>query len=1027
MYNKPLKYKTYAKLEQAVNTYSQKIFVKVGSLQNEMCFYTKEHLRSVPDKGWEKLEIGTKWGFEEYDNLWVKGTYKCDGKYEGQNLYAISNAGGIEQLFFVDGKPMGIFNSKNREFIGGNHSAKRIGKAQNGKEWVLAFECYAGHTCVGASSFGNPEHAIVVDTSTYNGVDICIMDESVKDFVFDMTQLLQAVKFGHDSNFLKFRAMKALDKVGKILYLDPECVPYEKWHKALEESLKITSEMFKGSGNSIFGRYYLTGHSHMDTAWLWPVNETIRKCARTYSNALALMDEYPEYRFVQSSALHCEWMKEYYPSIFEDMKRRVKEGRYEPNGGVYVECDCNITSGELMIRQFLKGQQFTRENFDFTSDCFWLPDTFGYNANIPQIMQGCGVKYFYTTKIAWNEMNKAPYCSFKWKGIDGSSVLTHYNRIHAAPDVRAAIEFFDQIPMKETCDMRLHSYGFGDGGGGPTYGMLETARRVEKLDGMPKTENISVSGFMKELEKIQEDLPVCDGELYLELHRGTLTQMHDVKRKNRKAEFSLHDMEYFNVLSREKKNENADKWLKTLLLNQFHDILPGTCLTSVYERFNAEMDELISNYKTAAKGYAEKLSDKKDNIITLYNTLSFARRDTHKVEDINGYAKNIPSQRYTDVTGKEILAIGNAEIPAFAGKVIELSDTPVEAVSPFTFDGKVLTTPFAVITLDEDGYISSFIDKKSGRELRKENGEPLNVFLTAEDVPVYWDNWDIDFDAIEKLTPVKGFEGSEVITDGGVMFVLRSKFSFGVASRIIQDMIVYADSARVDFHTVVDWKEKHTLLKAGFDVDVHSQTVKNEIQFGNVSRPTTRNNSLEVAKFEVCNYKWTDISENNFGVSLLNDCKYGISAIDGNLCLSLHRGGTHPDTSGDEGVHEMTYSLLPHSGSFSANEVVKPSYELNVPAYKVNGEGTQTESFLTVDKDNIICETVKPAENYDNAYVIRLYECEGARTNASISLSRPGKVVSSNMIEDEEENISLDGNTFNVTFKPFEIKTFIVK
>ncbi len=1029
MYNKPLKDKAYDKLREAVRIYSEKIYVKIGEIENPQCFYTKEHLRSVPEDGWQKLEKNTAWGKEEWENLWVKGTFTPDDSLVGHDIFALSKAGGIEQLFFVDGKPKGLFNSKNGDYIGGRHSARRIGTHEKGKTWDLAFECYAGHFCVGTSVYENYEYPDIEVSygQTYKGIDICTVDETVKEFVFDMTQLLQASSVVPESNFLRFRAMRALDKVLNVLILDPKNVSYEKWHKSVEESLAITSKMFEGKGNAIFGRLCLTGHSHMDTAWLWPASETMRKCARTYSNALALMEEYPEYRFVQSSALHSEWMKDYYPTIFEDMKKRVAEGRYEPNGGVYVECDCNITSGELMIRQFLKGQQFTRENFNYTSDSFWLPDTFGYNGNIPQIMLGCGCKYFYTTKIAWNELNEFPFMSFTWKGIDGSSVLTHFNRIHAAPDVDAGVNMIKQMPLKELCDLRLHAYGVGDGGGGPSYGMLENARRIKKLEGMPEVEECSVSDFMKKLEEIKDDLPVYDGELYLELHRGTLTQMHDIKRKNRKTEFALHDMEYFNVLAGKSMNENADKWIKILLKNQFHDILPGTSITPVYDLFNKEMDEIFANYKNAALTYAKGITDKKDNAITLYNTLSFARRDVQKIE-AESYAKDLPSQRYTDVCQRNILAIGNAEIPAFSSKVIELSDTPVKADSPFKFEGNVLETPYAVITLGDDGYISSFVDKKSGRELRKENGQPLNVLLTAEDAPAYWDNWDIEYDSLDKLAPITGFEKREVISDGAVQFVLRSTYSFGNASKIIQDMIAYADSPRVDFHTLIHWEEKHCLLKAGFDVDIKSDAVRNEIQFGHVLRPTTRNNSIDLAKFEVCNYKWTDISENRFGAAILNDCKYGISVENGNLRLSLHRGGNHPDVTGDAGDHEMTYSFLPHTGSFSTESVVLPSYELNVPAFAVEGSAKEEKSFLTIDAVNVICESIKPTESGEKGYVVRLYECEGCKTNASVTLSRTGKeIISCNMIEDEGEKLCLDGDKLSLTFKPFEVKTFIVK
>ena len=1030
MYNEPLKSKSYDKLKEATLVYAERMYVKIGELQNVYGYITKEHFRNVPDVEWTPIDKNYVWGSEEWENLWVKGTFDYDEKYDGQDIFAVSHAGGIEQLFFIDGKPKGLFNIKGSTFTGPGHCVRRIGKNEKGKNWNLAFECYTGHFCAGTSVYDNYEYPDMEPWSykqTYKGVDICIRDEIVHEFVFDMTQISQAIEVAPETNFLKYRAMKTLDKVLNVLVLDPKSTPYEIWHKSVEDALEITRKMFKGQGNSVFGRLCLTGHSHMDTAWLWPASETMRKCARTYSNALALMEEYPEYRFIQSSALHCEWMKDYYPSIFEDMKKRVAEGRYEPNGGVYVECDCNITSGELMVRQFLKGQQFTREHFNYTSDSFWLPDTFGYNGNIPQIMHGCGCKYFYTTKLAWNELNSFPFISFTWKGIDGSSVLTHFNRIHRAPDVDAGVELIKEMPLKETSDLRLHAFGVGDGGGGPAYSMLEAARRIKKLDGMPEVQECSASEFMHKLEEIQDDLPVYDGELYLELHRGTLTQMHDVKRKNRKTEFALRDMEYFNVLSQEKRNEESDKWLKVLLKNQFHDILPGTSIPRVYEVFNEEMDEIFANYKNATKSYTDKITAKKDNKVTLYNTLSFDRNDVQTIE-AEGFAKNVPSQRYTDINGKEVLAIGSVSIPAFGAKVVELSDTALEKESAFNFDGKVLETPFAVITLGDDGFISSFIDKASGRELRKENGAPLNALLTAEDAPAYWDNWDIEYDALDKLKPITGFEGREVVTDGAVEFIIRSTFSFGYKSRLTQDMIVYADNPRVDFRTVVDWKEVHCLLKAGFDVDVKSDTIRNEIQFGHVQRPTTRNNSIDVAKFEVCNYKWTDISETRFGVAILNDCKYGISAENGNLRLSLHRGGNRPEVGADAGVHEMTYSFLPHTGSFNAENVVRPAYEMNVPAVCAEGETELTDSFLTIDAPNVICEAVKPAESIENAYVIRVYECEGCKTKANITLSRKGtEILSSNMLEDITEPAEVNDGVITATFRPFEIKTYIVK
>ena len=1032
MYNEPLKEKVYKKLETLTEIYGKKIFVPCGEAENVQYFDCgAEHLRLPPVDGLQPASKGDKWG-GEWQNRWFLCTVKVPAAAQGKKLYAVSACGGVEQMLFINGKPMGLYNSKN-DFVGGNHAALLIcDNANAGDEFELAFECYAGHFCVDCHPFDNYGYPDIAEKDymhTFNGIQLCYMDEEIKDFVFDVRELLTAREVLPKNNFARTRALRVLDKVADCVVFYPLHYSDEEIHEGVRKALVHTRAFFEKGGNSrTFGRVGIIGHSHMDTAWLWPVDETIRKCARTYCNAMSLMRQYPEYKFIQSSALHCEWMKKYYPAIFEDMKKFVAEGRYEPNGGVYVECDCNVTSGEFMIRQFLKGQLFTREHFGYTSDSFWLPDTFGYNGNIPQIMKGCDVDYFYTTKIGWNEMNHFPFESFKWKGIDGSEVLTHFNITHCFPDVDDITRAVNGITLKESSDMRLVAYGYGDGGGGPTYGMIESARRAGSMEGMPEIENMTISAFMKELEQETEYLPVYDGELYLELHRGTLTQMHDVKRKNRKAEFAVRDMEYFNVAADQPCCAKADEWTKILLKNQFHDILPGTCITPVYTHYNTEMDQLIADLNGQALSYAQMLTDGDAAKVTLFNTLSFARDDVAVIEGAKGYAADLPSQKYTDVCGRECLAVAVGSVDGFASKTIALTDSAPENTSVFKYDGETLETPFAVIRFGKDGYIESFIDKNSGRELRKANGAPLNCLLFGEDVPNIWDNWDLETDVVDRLQIVNGFVGREVVSDGCVEMRLRSTFKIG-NSNLTQDMVVYAADARVDFHTLVNWNSPHSLLKVGFDLDIRTQNAKNEIQYGHVERPTTKNNSLEVAKFEVCNYKWTDVSENRFGVALLNDCKYGITVSDAYLRLSLHRGGTHPDVTGDKGVHEMTYSLLPHDGSFSADSVVKPSYELNVPYVCVQGKATSNEAFLQIGGDSsIICEAVKPAELIENAYVIRLYECERTAASASIKLSRPCKKAwIANMLEDKKEELSVNGNEITLTFRPFEIKTLLIE
>ncbi len=1022
MYRENLNNRVYEKLQHALQIYEQLVYRQVGELQNTEALFTNEHLRAVPEAGFAPIEKGTPWG-GEWNNLWLRGTFTVPDALDGTPLYAVSACGGNEQLFFLNGVPKGIYNTKNRDFVGGHHAAQYLGKPKAGQTLALAFECYAGHYDPNTDPYDyyfapDPRQTF---RHSFDGVQICTRNEDVFTLIFDLRELLNAARRLPQESFVSANAKKALRQINEVLVLYPKDASEEAVAEGVRKALAISRPFFRGGNSRVFGRVGILGHSHMDTAWLWPVSETIRKCARTYANALHLMEQYPSYKFIQSSALHSEWMKEYYPDIFAEMKKRVAEGRYEPNGGVYVECDCNITSGELMARQFLKGQQFTRENFGYTADAFWLPDTFGYNANIPQIMRGSEVKYFYTTKIGWNELNRFPFESFVWKGLDGSEVITHFNRTHCWPDVNDCAAATRDLQLKDSSDLRLLAYGFGDGGGGPTPGMIETSLRSANMEGMPEIESMTISDFGKELEAQKADLPVYDDELYLELHRGTLTQMHDVKRMNRKAEYALRNMEYFNVLSGEKRNENSDRWLKTLLKNQFHDILPGTCIQPVYDVYRTEMDDLLKNYADAAAAYAEKLTDGGAGV-TLFNTLSFPRNDV-AVLDEAGFAADYPSQRYVDLFGNEKLAVGGVKLPGFGSAVLHLCDKPLDAPSPFSYDGTTLQTPFATLTFDEKGYIASLIEKASGRELRKTGGAPLGVLLFGEDVPLAWDNWDVERDVIEKLKPVEGFCGRSVVTDGAVEIRLRSRFEIENGTTVTQDLVCYADSPRIDFHTLVDWNSPHRLLKVGFDLDISAARARSEIQFGSIERPTTANNSLEYAKFEVCNRNFTDLSEPRFGAAVLNDCKYGICVLDCNLRLSLHRGGTHPDITGDRGLHEMTYALLPHAGDFSAEAVVQPAYLLNVPVFAAKGAAV-LPPFAAVSAPNVIVEAIKPAEDDSGAVVLRLYECEGSKTRTDLTLSAPVKKAElTNLLEDVQGELPADGGVLRLFFRPFEIKT----
>ena len=1026
MYNDAYIKRTNEKIRKALDYYAPYIFRDVDRAESVLAYETKDHLRKPPAAdAMHAIEPGTDWGCE-YGNLWLRTSYTVPAALEGQTVCVVPDVNAVEILCFKDDIPAGIINSKNR-FIGGEHSAMFAAKsAKAGETLDLAFDCYAGHECLGTQPYDNffqdgtdPKNYV----RRYQGVRIVVMDKTIRDFVFDTMTVLQLAELPGE-NFAAMRAKQCLLKAFPYIIQDIRAVTEEE----IRESAATVSEILapalvKNGGDSSRGTVAVLGHSHMDTAWLWPVEETIRKCARTYSQVLTYMDMYPDYQFIQSSALHLDWMREYYPDIFEGIKQRVAEGRYEPNGGVWVECDCNVTGGEAMVRQFLYGQRYTMQHLNYKSDSFWLPDTFGYNAAIPQIMLGCGVKYFYTTKMSWADLNKFPTNTFRWRGLDGSEVLTNLFRLQVMPDVQQLNDMAVNCTDRNSCDMALAAYGFGDGGGGPTYGMQEFLKRTMGLEGMPKIEPMTATKFMEKVEQKRDDLPVYDGELYLELHRGTLTTMHEVKRNNRKAEIALHNLELFNVLSEKAINENRDALYKIMLKNQFHDILPGTCIPRVYDICIPEMHKMIADTQAETKAYMDSMTEAAADTLSLYNPLSFDRKDVVTLDGAYGL-EGCTAQTYTDLDGNQKTAV-KACIPAMEAVSLKIT-APTASPSAFRAEGNVLTTPFYRVTFDENGYISDLLDLEADRQVNREGGVPLGTLWMGEDMPKIYDNWDVDDDIFRKLKPVKNLISSEVVADGAVEYRIRNTYRLSKTSTMAVDLVFYAENRRIDFEAKVDWQERHRLLKVGFDVNVRSAFVKNEIQFGHMDRPTTRNTSLEDSKFEICNHKWSDLSETHYGVALLNDCKYGLSVEGSDMRLTLHKGGCRPDPVNDNGLHTMTYSLLPHLGAMQAENVIQPAYELNYPAIATEGK-LNVPKLFSLSNPGIICEAVKNAEDVENGYVIRLYEAERNSSNCTLTLHGAKAAWATNMLEEKQEQLELVNGQVKLKFRPFEIKTILVE
>lgn len=1015
------------KLKRFEDILDPMLFKKVAKTGSVSAYETMDRLYEIPDDSLcAPVENGWTWGADE-SFCWFKTDFVVPEELDGKDIFIMPHTEGYETLLWVNGKPFGTFATK-IVFTGhGNHYCDLLKmNAKAGEKIEIALEVYSGHAYMGCA----PLEELQLKDYNYhfNGIDICVKDEQIQDFYFDLKVINELCETLPETSFRRGQLINALYEVHKTVYYSYEDTDDETFRDALKAAHPYLKEVLAVKNGPEAPTAGIIGHSHMDTAWLWMSKETIKKCARTYSNQISLMQQYPEYKFVQSSACHGNMILKHYPELFEDIKEKVAEGRYEPNGGVWVECDCNITSGESMVRQFLWGQRFTREHFGYTSDCFWLPDTFGYSAAIPQIMKGCSVDYFLTTKIDWNDTNKFPYDTFYWQGIDGTKVFTHFNKTHCWPAPVAMRDLvsgdskeYNTIKERSVTNKRLIAYGFGDGGGGPQYEMAETARRVKDLNGCAKTEYTTVSDFMKGLEADVKHPGTYTGELYLELHRGTLTNQHNIKHNNRKSELALRDLEYLTVSNAVKAGEVAcDEKIhplyETLLLNQFHDILPGTCIPSAHKLSLEQTGELL---ETAGKLINEAVTGKGD-VVTVTNTLSFDRNDPIFLECEEGLVADVPckQQAYKNLDGKNILIISGLTVPAFSTVKINLVKGTADTKSEIEVTENGLSTPFADIKFDAKGYIDSFVDKRAGRELRG-NGYPLNTFIIAEDLPTAWDNWDIDADLECKFADHSALISREVVSHGAAAVVIRSKYSVSKKSTITQDAFYFADSAEVRFDTVMDWQDDHRFLKTAFDTSVQSNFARFEIQYGNVLRPTTRNDSVEKAKFEVVNHKFTDLSETRFGVAILNDSKYGIGVEGGNMRLSLHKGGTRPDFEGDKGIHKTVYSFLPHDGGFSTESVVRPAYELNIPV--VAGKGDfEAVALVLPKKANIIVESIKPCEDNEKAFIARLYETEGTYTNCPVEFFDGAKKVEiTNMLEEVQS--AFDGN--ELTFKPFEIKT----
>lgn len=794
------------------------------------------------------------------------------------------------------------------------------------------------------------------------------------------------------------------------------------------------------------------GHTHIDVAWLWDLEQTRHKAVRTFATMLKLMEEYPEFKFMSSQAQLYQFVKEDQPELFERIRQAVQDGRWEAEGGMWVEADCNLSGGEALVRQFLYGNEFFERELGKRSRILWLPDVFGYSAALPQILKKSGIDYFMTSKLSWSEFNKSPYDTFLWKGIDGSEVLTHFtpSRSYVSADQREShidLPYFTTYnAMLEPREIKggwqrfqqkgidghfLVSYGYGDGGGGSTDWMIENARRMTApVGGCPAVRHTFARDFFEALDKRVSNhpaLPKWSGELYLEYHRGTYTAQGKNKRNNRKIEIALREAELWSSYAEKACGipypaEEIDGIWRRMLTLQFHDILPGSSIHKVYTDSDEIYADLFEKLTALTAPRMEALAKGIAGDIVLFNALSCTRDDVVWFDAPEGVTALLSH------TGEEYAAqYVEGRYVAYVRNLAPMSATGFafvygEAASPRVhLSATAFETPVFRGAFDANMGIISLVDKRTGREMVKP-GEALNRLVCYENRPHNYDAWDINIYYNEHAWPVDELLSCEVIASGAVMAALRVSYKTG-DSTVTQDMRFYTDIDRIDFVTKIDWHEPHGLLKAHFPVDVFYNEAQFDIQYGNVRRATHTNTSWDVARFEVCAHKWMDVSEPNYGFSLMNDCKYGHSVNEKGIALTLVKGSTEPDPTADIGLHHFTYAICPHCGDWRTANTPKMAYELNIPVIALPGgqEGGALPPFAASDRENVIIECVKQALKGEGT-IIRLYECFGARTDVSIALpagTRNVRLVS--LMEDNQDELTLTEGKVSLTLKPYEI------
>ncbi|XP_042238112.1 alpha-mannosidase 2C1-like [Homarus americanus] len=807
-----------------------------------------------------------------------------------------------------------------------------------------------------------------------------------------------------------------------IYQLADELIPDQRGYQAMYTANQMVNSIIKGddSGASDLADQYFAkgnggrahtlatiGNCHIDSAWLWPFSETKRKVARSFSSQLKIMEDYPEHIFVASQAQQWAWCKQYYPELFQRIKTKVTEGKFIPVGGTWVEMDGNIPSGESFVRQFLHGQKFYQQELGFTCKEFWLPDTFGYSAQIPALMKHVGLERFLTQKLSWNTVNKFPNHSFVWEGIDGTTVLAHFppgDSYSMNVKVSEALHSVKNLEDKGRASTSAFLFGYGDGGGGPTQDMLERVRRLADTDGCPRLKIMTPDQFFGRLEADKHNLCRWVGELYLERHNGTYTTQADMKRLCRLAEFKLRDAEF--LLSQaitilgpdgakdllQQSQEALEEAWKKVMLNQFHDVIPGSGIEIIYPEAERLYQEAIVAALTVWNNAKDVVfgSDGEKTEVAV-NTLQWPRTEVVKLTAAQ-HQEGGADQRVKE--GQQYALV---EVPPM-GSAPAKPVTPPNTVTVEEVDG-VFVVDNGVVRAEVNawGQVISLVVAGDDRDVfRRADGTQLggNQLVLYDDEPIYWDAWDVMDYHLETPT-VLNVEGSgysvtpvTVVESGPLLVKLRWGVTISASSTFTQDIELSATSPYLTCASSVTWGEDRKFLKVLFDANIHARRASFDVQFGHLERATHMNTSWDTARYEVCGHKWADISEPDWGVAVLNDSKYGWMARGHQLTLSLLRSPKAPDDTADMKDHAFKYAIMPHTGTLQEAEVVRRAYEFNNPLSLLQVPIDKSEwSAVSMNGSGAVLHTIKPAEDGSGDLVLRLYECNAAKTTVTLTLS----------------------------------------